>query len=574
MMTMNLKLARNLLMIVWVSCAAPSFLLAQLSDKKDDPFTQKDQLQIQTQYQQSTQNLKMSVMDGPVDPKEYIVGPGDVYSVNIWISPPLSLQLTVTPEGSIIIPTVGEVSIAGLHLDQAKRKVVAEIREKYISGYATLTLLNPRMFAVRVTGFGFIENTVYVQATERAQDAISFAKSKTDEILKAMSETNGTTQTMKLTSEVTHKLTVEGSRRNVKIRHKDGTESMADIERFIAIKDGKCNPLLRDGDVVIVPAKNIERDFIGVYGAVNEEGDYEYVDGDSLISMLLIARGCSPLADSSQVAISRTDPEGNTLQTMVVDIRAIAGAMSPNILLRRGDRIVVREKNELQRDYKVKVEGEVVYQGYYPITRDSSKLSDVIQCAGGLKETASLEASRIIRNSMPSENAKADQLDRTRGSTFQEDSTYFRIENEIQINGELVVVDFVSLFRQHDKTKDVFLRDGDRIVIAPKVQTIYVFGQVVKPGHITFVKDQNYKYYIERAGGVADEGVRGDIRIIKASSKQWLSPGETTIEEGDCIWVPKEPYRPFTYYIQLYSQMFGILGTLATLVVLVLQTKK
>ncbi len=571
---MKLRLSKKLLLMFWINCAAAAFLQAQLSEKKDDPFSQKDQVQSQTQYQQGTQNLKTAVMDGPVDPKEYIVGPGDIYSVNIWISPSISLQLPVTPEGSVIIPTVGEVSVAGLHLDQAKKKVVAEIREKYIHGDVTFTLLNPREFAVRVTGVGFFETTVYVQATERAQDAIAMAKSETDEQLKTMNQTNTVTQTALLSKEKIKKLSVQGSLRKIMIRHRDGTKSTADIEKFIATKESACNPLLRDGDVVIVPERNIANDFVGVYGAVNGEGDYEFVDGDSLMSMIMIARGCSPLADSSHVTISRTDGSGNTMQTISVDMKAIAAGTSPDVPLQRGDRIVVREKIELQRDYKVSVEGEVLNPGYYPITRDSSRLSEIIQLAGGLKQSASLQASRIIRNSKPTEDAEFDLLERARGMTSQEDSTYFRNENEIQVSGELVVADFVSLFANNDKTKDVLLQDGDRVIIAPKVQTVYVFGQVVQPGHIPYSKNQGYKYYVQKAGGVTDDAVSGDIRVIKANSKQWLSPDETTIEEGDDIWVPKEPYRPFSYYMQLYGQLFSIIGTIATAAVLVVQLKK
>ena len=141
-------------------------------------------------------------------------------------------------------------------------------------------------------------------------------KAQTDDFLKTMTETNVATKTIKLSDEETQKLSIEGSLRKVKIHHRDGTESTADIEKFIATKDGKCDPLLQDGDVVIVPARNIMQDFVGVYGAVNAEGAYEFVDGDSLMSMIMIAHGCSPLADSSQVKISRLDPEGNTMQTI------------------------------------------------------------------------------------------------------------------------------------------------------------------------------------------------------------------------------------------------------------------
>jgi protein involved in polysaccharide export with SLBB domain len=571
---MTSALSKQLAVIFWISSTATTVLHGQLEEKKDDPFSQKNQSQNQIQYQQSLQNLKMAVMDGPVDPREYIVGPGDIYSVNIWISPPLNLQLPVTPEGSIIIPTVGEVSVAGLHLDAAKEKIAAEIRKKYISGNISFTLLTPRVFEVRVTGFGFLEATVYVQATGRAQDAIALAKNQTDELLNTMNMTGEGTKSTKLSREEAQKLSVQGSLRHIEIRHRDGTESKADIERFIATRERTCNPLLRDGDVVIVPARNILRDFVGVYGAVNGEGAYEFVDGDSLMSMIQIARGCSPLADSSHVAITRTDAAGDTMQTISADLTAIAAGASPNVSLQRGDRIVVREKTELRRDYKVHMEGEVLYPGYYPITRDSSRLSEIIKRAGGLKETASLEASHILRDSKPSEKVKIDQLENARGRTSQEDSAYYHVESEIRMNGELVVADFVSLFANNDKTKDVILRDGDRIIIAQKVHTVYVFGQVVQPGHVQFSSNQSYKYFIDKAGGFADDAVKGDVHIIKANSKQWLSPGETTIEEGDYIWVPKEPYRPFSYYIQIYGQLFGIVGTLVTVAVLVVQLKK
>jgi polysaccharide biosynthesis/export protein len=566
---MTLTLSKKLVIMFGISCAAVTFLQAQLNEKRDDPYSQKEQ--IQREYQQSSQSAKIAVMDGPVDPKEYLVGPGDIYSVNIWISPPISLQLPVTPEGSVIIPTVGEVSVSGLHLDEAKKRVLSEIRKKYISGIISFTLLTPRIFTVRVTGSGFLENTVYVQATERAQDAISMAKSKSDELLKAMSLTNAGSN---LSKEEAQNLWVEGSLRKIKIRHKDGTESTADIERFMATKESKCDPLLQDGDVVIVPAKNILRDFVGVYGAVNGQGAYEFVEGDSLMPMILIARGCSPLADSGHVTISRMDEEGNTFQTISADLKAIAAGAAPDVPLQRGDRVVVREKMELRRDYKATVEGEVLYPGNYPITKDSTKLTDVIRAAGGFTEFVSLGMSKVFRRSVTEKEIVSERLESARGGVTPEDSAYFFLETNVRLNRELVVVDFTSLFLHNDESKDVYVRDGDQIVIASKQKTIYVFGQVVHPGHVVYVSGKSYDFYVSLAGGFTEYARSGDTRIIKANTKQWLKPDETTIEEGDYVWVPKEPYRPFSYYMQLYGELFSIIGTVVTLVVLVVQLKK
>jgi hypothetical protein len=161
-----------------------------------------------------------------------------------------------------------------------------------------------------------------------------------------------------------------------------------------------------------------------------------------------------------------------------------------------------------------------------------------------------------------------ERLDIQKGLGAQEDTSYFRAENEARLAREQVAVDFEAILSSHDKAKDVFVHDGDHLVIGSRVKTVYVFGQVVHPGHVSFVKDQHYSYYTEKAGGLTDLAVKGDIRILKASTKQWLSPGETTIEDGDYVWVPQEPYRPFSYYLYIYSQIFGIVGTVATLAIL------
>jgi len=556
-----------------VGCLVGPTLRAQSMSDESNPFSRKQQIQTQNQnqYQQSLQNLKLAVMDGPIDPSEYVVGPGDVYSVNIWVMPSLNLQLPVTPEGSIIIPTVGEVAVAGMHLDEAKKKVVSEIRKKYIGGDVSFTLLVPRFFAVTVKGVVKNEGTVYLQATERVDVAIALANTPINPAVKGQTLTELKDVPM---NQLIVKPDTVGSLRKITIRHRDGTSSTADLEKYFIQKESRLNPLLRDGDVIIVPGKKLETDFVGVYGAVNGEGPYEYVDGDSLMAMLRIAKGLSPQADSGHIEVFRSDESGDSVKALSADLRSSVTKRSADIPLQRGDRIVVGEISELRRDNKIYIEGEILHPGYYPITRDSSTLTDVVRLAGGFKDEALLSASQVYRKVKSSRTPTIDRLENNRGSSAQEDSIYYIIENSIRMNGELVVADFVGLFERNDKSKEVYLRNGDHIIIASKTRTVYVFGQVVQPGHVPFLKDQNYKYYIVKAGGFSDDAIKGEVKIIKANTKQWLSPDETQLEEGDYIWVPKEPYRPFSYYVQIYSQLFSIVGTLATLAILVIQTRK
>lgn len=519
----------------------PLFLCAQVTEKSDrttlgtnaTPSTQ----------QVTPQLIRTPIQDGPVDPKEYIVGPGDVFSVNIWAVTPLSFQVPVTPEGSVVIPTVGEIYIAGKSLAEAKELALKEIRKKYLSGIPSFTLLTPRTFAVTLKGAVKKEGTFYVQSTQRVDAIVNYVEPNR--------EPDSTI-----------------AQRNIKIRHKNGKVSVADLEKFYATQNTLYNPLLQDGDVVVVPYKNIGRDFIGVYGAVNKPGRYEYVVGDSLTTALRIARGFTAIADSEKIILYRFQSD-STQTTMEVNLKKIRLGEVSDVLLERGDRIVVYSLDEHYRDYTVTVAGEVKFPGTYPITKNSTYLSEIIKRAGGITEFASLRNSQLFRRSVNASEIDIERLESARGGITPEDSAYYYLETDIRINRELVVSDFRDLIRNNNKEKDIILHDGDYINIATKKNTIYVFGQVVNPGHIAFEMGKDYRYYIQKAGGVTEYAREGDIKIIKASTRQWLDPDETVIEEGDYVWVPKEPYRPFSYYLTVYSQVFGIVGTVVSLFLLI-----
>ncbi|HTX19818.1 MAG TPA: SLBB domain-containing protein [Bacteroidota bacterium] len=547
-------------------------LVAQLAGDQDQLMNgrQQNQGQSQLQYQQNLQNLKLAMMEGPIDPKEYLVGPGDIYSVNIWVSPPLNFEIPVTPEGTVIIPTVGEVDVAGMHLDEAKEKVLRDIRRRYVGGTASFTLLVPRIFAVTVQGVVKNEGTVYVQAGERVDEAIALANTTQT----ATSKEQGLAETGRRHEPyLIVKRDSVGSLRRILVRHKDGTSSQVDLERYFIRKDSKYNPLLLDGDVVIVPRLKTETDFIGVYGAVNREGTFEFVPGDSVVSAVEMAKGLSVDADSGAAELYRPDETGDSLHITKFNLRTVLAHQSSDIALRPGDRVIVKARVDLRRDSKVYIEGAIRRPGYYPITRDSTTLSSLVGWAGGFRDDANLSASRILRKDRSSDRMW-ERLENARGNTRQEDSVTYQLESNIRMDEESVGADFVGIFQRNDRTKDIYLHDGDHIIIAVRKGAVYVFGEVVQPGYVEYAPNKDFEYYLGKAGGITVDGIHGGVRVIKAGSRQWLSPSETTIDDGDYVWVPKEPYRPLIYYMQVYTTVFGILGTLATIAVLVVQVTK
>ena len=61
-------------------------------------------------------------LESAVDPKTYILGPGDGVYLDVYSAHFLDQDLTVTPEGRIIVPRTGQIDVAGLTIPEAEKK--------------------------------------------------------------------------------------------------------------------------------------------------------------------------------------------------------------------------------------------------------------------------------------------------------------------------------------------------------------------------------------------------------------------------------------------------------------------
>lgn len=548
-----------LLAVLFGSVAA----FGQLTDRNDR--------QNSSSSQQQSQNIMSQlpagriIQDGPVDPAEYVVGPGDIFTVSIWAAQPLMFQVPVTPEGSVVIPTVAEVHIAGETLENAKKMVLAEIRKKYVTGSASFTLLTPRSFTVTVIGTVLNEGTVVVQSTQRVDAALRLANDVEKHSALNWVDVTDKKQVMSIQKKLSN-----GSRRNIIIQRRNGDRITADIHKYIATSDARYNPLLLDGDVIIVPPKSVGKNEVGIYGAVRKEGNYEFVSGDSVALLLRMGGGLTSLSDGGKATLHRISENGNPI-TIDIDVSSILEGRSPDVSLHSGDRLIVKSLIQRETGGIVTIEGEVARSGSYPIIHDSTTLSQVISMAGGFTKFAGLNGARIINESARNEFTDIEFREYMRGRTTAEDTAFIRNELTIKSLASTTPADFVALFEKHDLSKDVKLADGDKIIIPRKSNSVYVFGEVRQPGSVSYQPGMDVEYYLTRAGGTTEHAETGDMRVIKAGSRQWLTPSETVVGEGDYIFVPKEPFRPFTYYLTVYSQVFGIVGTIATLFLLISQ---
>jgi len=82
----------------------------------------------------------------------YRLGPGDVLSIVVPRFPDLSVQAAVGPEGNILLPLVGNVSVRGLTLEEAKEKIRLGYNRFVIDPTVTIGLSSQRPVQVTITG--------------------------------------------------------------------------------------------------------------------------------------------------------------------------------------------------------------------------------------------------------------------------------------------------------------------------------------------------------------------------------------------------------------------------------------
>jgi protein involved in polysaccharide export with SLBB domain len=517
-------------------------------------------LQMQLAGKQGTTLVQQQgvALEATIDPEKYYVGPSDMISVNIWMSPPMNFMLTVTPEGTLIIPTIGEVKVSDLTLAKARQQILQEAHKKYLAVEITATLIKPRPIIVTVTGNVLNAGLYTLTAIDRATKAIEEANKPTR--TQTQNDAAGSIGSM--------------STRNIVLKHKDGNEERIDITKFLATKNDNWNPYLREGDVVVVPRKNPVKNVFGIYGEVNAPGRYELVDGDSFLDAIQIGMGVTRLAMTDSIEFTHLNESGTELYPQLFNLQDVQSGKQENIKLQPGDRIVIKAKRELREDYRVLVSGEVLYPGFYPITKNHTRLSEVVRQAGGFTEFAALKSAELNRRSVQAADVDVERLLSFRGGVSPEDSTDYFLETELRLKKEIVNVDFEKLFVRGDSAQNIILQTDDYIVVPSVKRTIYVFGQVVSPGHIPFVSGNDVKYYVAHAGGFTDRARTGDLKVIKGKTKQWLDPDETTIEDGDYIWVPKEPDRSFAYYMTIASQAATVLSVVLGIAVVIVQVTK
>ena len=484
------------------------------------------------------------ILEKSIEAKEYMVGAGDILSIDIWGEININYTLGITPEGNLLIPRVGSVDVGGRSLKEAKEIIQEAVMKYYKNVKATITLVGLRRFKVSVAGAVRAPGIYSVFANTRVSEVIAVAGGFVE----------------------------NSSLRNIVVTHSDGSVSKADVFRFWRIGDRTRNPYVLGGDLIFVPAKETNINTCGIYGAVKSPGEFEYTPEDSLLDLINLAYGLTLDVNLLRADLIRFNPDQHTTRTISMDLESLTAGHAPpnNLPLMPDDRVFIRTVPKFHKKDQVTIRGEVLYPGVYDIEEDQTRLSEIIARSGGFTPEASLAEAEMIRVY----NVVDPEFERLKNipvaDMTKSEYNYFKLRTRERPGR--VAVDFEKLFLQGRNEYDIVLKNGDIIGIPPKSMVVNVSGSIVNPGLVPYKSGEDYKYYIKRAGGLSWRARKSNIQIVKSLTGERLRPSKSRkIDPGDTILVPEKPERD---YWGFFKDTMIVLGNLATVYLVVHQVTK
>lgn len=503
---------------------------------------------------------KTTPIEGVIKSSEYIVGPNDLFTLGLYGYINQQVPLYVSLEGSVVIPTVGEISVANITLKEAKEKVIKAVKKRYYSSDVSFTLTQPRTFLVKVNGLS--QGIYEVSPVMRVSDLMS----------RVFYDTTNVTNVYNQRFNHGEYFQTQTSMRNILLTRKDGSVVNVDLYKYFITGDSKYNPQFLEGDLLKIPMNQLDKNFITINGAVQLAGGYEYSSSDDLETAIGLARGFDTYAEQDSITIYRPYENNKGF-----DIIKVSYKNDKNFKIQNFDRLFVQYKSDYRKKVTALVLGEVQRPGYYPISFKATTVKELINMSGGLTENAYLPLCIIFRKYDSEYGAKDSTeifINQRANDLIVTDKDKANFDIDVKSRRGRVIVDFEKLFNHNDESQDVLLEDGDIVYINDNKNIVYVFGAVNSEGYIKFEEGKDYEYFIEKAGGYGLGADEGNTRIIKFNSRGWYKPSQTKVESGDFIYVPKNQRESFKDTMTLIGVIVGIVGTIITSYILINNNSK
>ena len=330
---------------------------------------------------------------------------------------------------------------------------------------------------------------------------------------------------------------------------------------------------LQNEDVLFVPTRQDvhEEQTITIHGEVQYPGVYMYAANETLEDFVLQAGGLKETASMVNVFVSRriVNPKATTADSIIgqsfnfalKDGFVIDG--EPGFVLQPFDEVFVRKSPGYNAQQNVLVEGEVQFVGFYSLTKQSERLSDLIAKAGGVTSFAYVEGARLERKlnetermryeesvkmqRMQNEQAIMEQALKSGRSVSEIQAGMTASQEKLQIPDTYPVgIHLDKALANPGSDYDLVLREGDRLIVPSYTNTVKINGEVMYPNTVSYQEGKPVSYYINMAGGYSNKAKKRKTYIIYMNGDVAKVGCNTKVRPGCEIVVPQKATHRMT----------------------------
>ena len=469
----------------------------------------------------------------------YMLDVGDILQIQLVGQDDYVEDFLISSDGSINLPSVGKIIVAGLSLNDASKLIKSKVNSAFIGTEAFISLSEIRDVNILVTG--------------NAQNPGIYTLTGNSNILHAISAAGGISEF--------------GSLREINLLRDNIIIESLDVYDLLIEGQYNLKKRLRSGDVVFIEAR---KNIVTIDGAINRPAKYEALDDQKLISIIEYANGINRNADLENISLERL--VDGSLKTIAVPNESYFIAIN----VQDGDSINIREYPYRQ----AKISGAVLKPGSYTMAAGET-IGDLIERAGGYTENAyqfgaiylNEDAKKV--NDLSKDILYQEFLDNIIAASQQNigaDLTPIVVLteelNNTDSNGR-VVINLLD-----DSSIDLYkIKESDELFVPERNNVVYVYGETSSEGAVMYSDGQDVEYFVEKSGGYKKFADNESVYILHPNGESQLyrskrniferSPkNEIKIYPGSIIFVPREldDSAPRRLAAQAYVSILGNLG--------------
>lgn len=469
-----------------------------------------------SQVFRSMQSSFMPINEPNFD-SSYIIDYGDKLEIQLSGQKNKKYTLNVERDGSINLPDIEKIVIAGLSTKQAFELINSKVENLYLGTKALTTLKEIRDIQILVTG-------------EAAFPGIYTLSGNTN-VLHALNVAGGIKE--------------NGSYREIIVKRNGKALYSLDLYDVLISGDISFIQNLRSGDTVLV---NSAKKIVRVSGAgVNRQAKYELKDRETLADLIQFANGYSYNSSTEEMIFE-------TINKNKFESKVLGKLDLESIFPESGSSLYVPAN--LFRE--VELTGRVKRPGKYTIY-DGETLSSLIKRSGGYKDNAYPFGGVLLRQSVKEiDKEMHDRVYKELIRSMLSNQKTQQSQQSFQGIGALLMeikdnkpsgrmqTEFDLLKLRDDDSLDITLENKDKIHIPHMNRVVYVYGEVQNPGPVIYEPGEDFEYYLEKSGGFAYfADKKYSIAIAPDGSAKKINIGLLSRDDvmfypGSFIYVPKK----------------------------------